>query len=281
MTVESGISFISQLNESYPRRTDLLKEGDDHIRLVKQVLKLTMPNFDRAVNISASSLNNLNTNFGLEADTTTLRSNFLATASKTYNFANNQLKGVANPTDQQDVVTLNFLNNGGAAAAAYPVNSIYITTDVRNPNAIMGFGTWVAFAAGRVLIGSGTTTDARAETRAFTVNQTGGEFSHVLTVPELPAHNHAHTLAGTANSAGGHTHRGKYRESNISLDGGGSSRRLWDADDSYSSSDSLIETSGAHTHTVTISGSISNTGSGTAHNNLQPFVVVNMWRRTA
>ena len=36
-------------------------------------------------------------------------------------------------------------------------------------------------------------------------------------------------------------------------------------------------TNGNHTHNVTIA----NTGSGSAHENRQPFTVVNRWRRTA
>lgn len=271
MTVETGISFINQLNGSYPRSGDLIKEGDDHIRLVKQVLKLTLPNFDRAVNISATSLNNLNTNFGLESDTTTLRSNFLATASKTYNFSNNQLKGVANPTEDQDVVTLNYLNGGGGAMAAYPINSIYITVDVRNPNAILGFGTWTPFALGRVLVGSGTGTDSRAETRSFTVNQTGGEFSHVLSTTEIPPHNHTATIA----EAGAHAH--SYHRFVQNPKPEIDSRRLSYDNIRNGSERQQTDSSGSHTHTITIN----NTGGGAAHNNLQPFVVVNMWRRTA
>lgn len=38
MSVESA-SFISQLNPTYPAATDLLSEGDNHIRLTKQVLQ--------------------------------------------------------------------------------------------------------------------------------------------------------------------------------------------------------------------------------------------------
>lgn len=43
MPIESATN-ISQLNTSYPASTDGVKEGDDHIRLIKQVLQSTFPN---------------------------------------------------------------------------------------------------------------------------------------------------------------------------------------------------------------------------------------------
>lgn len=47
MSLEAG-SFISDLNQSNPPGTDKKKQGDDHLRLIKAVLRATLPNGDRA-----------------------------------------------------------------------------------------------------------------------------------------------------------------------------------------------------------------------------------------
>lgn len=57
MPVESA-SYISDLNASYPASTDGVKEGDDHVRLIKSVLKSTFPNLTGAVTAVQGSLNN-------------------------------------------------------------------------------------------------------------------------------------------------------------------------------------------------------------------------------
>jgi microcystin-dependent protein len=49
MTVESA-TYISGLNASYPPGSDTISEGDDHLRLIKSVLKSTLPNADEAIN---------------------------------------------------------------------------------------------------------------------------------------------------------------------------------------------------------------------------------------
>ena len=57
MTVESA-SFISQLNTAYPAAGDNISEGDDHLRLIKSVLKSQFPNLSTtAVNPTAAQLN--------------------------------------------------------------------------------------------------------------------------------------------------------------------------------------------------------------------------------
>lgn len=68
-------------------------------------------------------------------------------------------------------------------AIVWPVGCIFeITGDSRNPNEILGFGTWTAFAAGRVTIGAGTGPDGVTYTDGTTV----GANSITLTEAQLP-----------------------------------------------------------------------------------------------
>jgi len=48
---------IPGLNQSYPLATDGLGEGDDHLRLIKRVLKTTFPNIDQPITVSAAAIN--------------------------------------------------------------------------------------------------------------------------------------------------------------------------------------------------------------------------------
>ena len=63
MTVETSAHYINELNETYPRKEDLIKEGDDHLRLLKYVLKSSFPNVTSAINVSSTKLNYLDTAF--------------------------------------------------------------------------------------------------------------------------------------------------------------------------------------------------------------------------
>jgi hypothetical protein len=59
MTVESA-TYISQLNTAYPAAGDNISEGDDHVRLVKSVLKSQFPNLaTTAVSQTSAQMNKL------------------------------------------------------------------------------------------------------------------------------------------------------------------------------------------------------------------------------
>ncbi len=73
--------------------------------------------------------------------------------------------------------------------AAFPIGSIYLTTDSTNPASIFG-GTWAAWGTGRVPIGVNTN-----DSDFSTAELTGGEKEHILTINEMPAHTHTYVRA--------------------------------------------------------------------------------------
>ena len=128
--------------------------------------------------------------------------------------------------------------------AMYPVGSIYTQANVdTNPATLLGIGTWAPFGAGRVLVGVDPT-----QAEFDTIGETGGAKTHTLTTAEIPAHNHSTGTTGF--NATGPTA-------------------------------TMNQFAGQGTSWVHSGISISNTGGGGAHNNLQPYITVYMWRRTA
>jgi hypothetical protein len=135
----------------------------------------------------------------------------------------------------------------------YPVGSIYSSTAATNPGTSLGFGTWVAFSAGRVMIGNGG---------GFSAGATGGS-ADAITV------SHTHTFTGDALPT--HTHTINY---GTALFGGGGSSSLERMPRPDQQGTSAV--SGG-----TPTGTISTTGSSGTNANLQPYIVVYMWERTA
>ena len=141
----------------------------------------------------------------------------------------------------------------------FPIGAIYSATVATNPGTLLGFGTWTAFGAGRVMIGAGTGGGA-----TYTGGSTGGS-KDAVTV------SHTHTFTGDA--LGTHAHTIAYGTGSF---GGGGSSGL---EAGSSRPGYPISTSSVSAGTPT--GTISTTGSSGTDANLPPYVVVYMWQRTA
>lgn len=74
---------------------------------------------------------------------------------------------------------------GGGGGQAFPVGAVFLAVVSTNPATLLGYGTWAAFGAGRMLVGL----DA-ADADFDTAEETGGAKTHTLTVAEMPAHTH-------------------------------------------------------------------------------------------
>ena len=149
-------------------------------------------------------------------------------------------------TNTNQVATTAFVTAAMTAATinnlVYPVGSVYVNATVStNPATLLGVGTWVAYGEGRVPVG-------KASSGTFdTLGATGGAETHTLSENEMPSHSHTVTFPRQNTSGGG-------GPVHPCMDNG---------------------TGGPVYPTV------SSAGGGAAHNNLQPYIVVYMWKRTA
>jgi hypothetical protein len=148
-----------------------------------------------------------------------------------------------------------------ALAALHPVGSIYINaTNSTNPATLLGFGTWTAFGAGRVMVGfdSGNALFDTAE-------ETGGS-ADAITV------SHTHTATSTVTDAG-HAHNAFGA---AQLTGAGSGFDWNPANTGGASRFVSTATTG-----ITVATTNASTGSSGTNANYQPYITVYMWKRTA
>lgn len=159
-----------------------------------------------------------------------------------------------------------------ALAALYPVGSIYTNaTNSTNPGTLLGFGTWTAFGAGRVMVGF------NASNSLFdTAEETGGSADAIVV-----SHTHTGTTASSGAASGtlvtGVGDFGDFQGASgvFSLSGSQPSRSQGAAGTgSYTTATMSIS---AHTHTITTDS----TGSSGTNANYQPYITVYMWKRTA
>lgn len=110
-----------------------------------------------------------------------------------------------------------------------------------------------------------------------TLGASGGGQTHTLTTAQIPSHNHASGSLATS-SAGSHKHGAPMRTESLitgrygSYGAGGGSYRFQVATNDLGSQPAT-STDGAHTHDI--SGNTGSAGSGSAHPNVQPTLVVN------
>jgi microcystin-dependent protein len=153
----------------------------------------------------------------------------------------------------------------------FPVGSIRITVSAADASAFLG-GTWVRWGTGRVPVGVNT-----SDTNFNTVEKTGGANTHTLSVAELPSHNHSFSGSVTVNANGAHAHQASSGSYKV---GSGSASTYYYMTNGGATSGQTTGSGGSHDHTGSVSGSVGNNGSGTAHNNLQPYITCYFWKRT-
>lgn len=149
----------------------------------------------------------------------------------------------------------------------YPVGSVYMSVGSSSPALLFG-GTWEKIQD-RFLLASGST---------YAAGTTGGEPSHILTESEIPWHYHG--FSGTTSDNGNHSHTGntlELRQTNSYNYSNDAARPIASSATHYG----LQITNDAGSHQHTFSGNTVGVGGSTAHNNMPPYLTVNVWKRIA
>lgn len=203
--------------------------------------------------------------------------------------------------------TTNFLREDGTFAAppggggqAFPVGAVFIAVVATNPATLLGYGTWAAFGAGRVLVGLDAA-DADfdlveetggAKTKAVSAHTGTAVANHVVTQPSAHSDhadvtNHTHTVSHS------HTQRGGTATT------GGLSGATWDTSTSggpsnwgYSTTTDAPTSSNpsggvaamahsAHSGTAVDAHGVTQPSAHADLNVVQPYIVCYFWKRTA
>ena len=185
--------------------------------------------------------------------------------------------------------TSTFLRADGTFAAppggteAFPVGAVFLAVVSTNPATLLGYGTWSAFGAGRMLVGLNS-----GDTDFDTVEETGGAKTHTLTAAEMPVHTHVQDAHNHTQDAHTHTqnaHSHVLTELRDATTGGSTTNIALTADTSSTTGTKTTGSTTAGNQNATATNQAAtatnqNAGSGSAHNNLPPYIVVYMWKRT-
>lgn len=144
----------------------------------------------------------------------------------------------------------------------FPVGSTYLSANASfDPNTAWG-GTWVK-VENRFLLGSGSRG----------VGAVGGEETVTLTEAQMPRHNHGVGAIRSSGTLSNNGHSGPAKAT-----GAFSIKNRGENSNSGWASDGCVYNYEFYNAS---SGSVSETGDGQSHNNMPPYEVVNIWKRTA
>jgi hypothetical protein len=200
---------------------------------------------------------------------------FAGTAVFAYNFGANEVRHIKSDNTETSVdLALNELYQMYDAdniilSKIYPVGSYYISASNTSPADIFG-GTWVK-VEGKFILSSSS---------SYTVGSTGGSASNTLAANQIPT---LSGISGSTSTNGSHNHSVKYIDGNRDMvyNGFAAGSSFGGVSIANTSTGGHLYTrdAGNHSHTFT-NGTYTNSNQQSV-DNMPPYEVANIWRRTA
>jgi microcystin-dependent protein len=236
MTIEVA-SYVAELDSANPSRNDFLSEGDDHIRLIKAALLATFTNGDQAFDLAA--INRAIVPIG------TIAMYYSATPPSGWELCDGSAYDRSDSADPENPVQITTPDlRGRFIMASNPGGD---ASQLHGYTGGVRYNYWGATDSGGSHSHSGSTALAGTHSHGGSVG------NHVLTISQIPAHNHG---------GGNHTHSVSAARHNDNMyDSGGSevgNVHTSDNNITTSSSGTIVSTQGsggAHTHSISESGS--------------------------
>ena len=248
MALETG-TYIDSLVAANPAATDALSQADDHLRLIKATLKATFPSVTGAIEATHTAINTK------VAEPVSAITSDGSAPSLAIGITAAQLKtliGVVESAITTDGSAPSLSSGitaaevraliGAAAATTDTLSSVYPVGSIYT--SVAGTNPSTFFGGQWNPFGQGKVMIGvdSTDTDFDTVGNTGGAKTHTLITDEIPSHTHSMSIENASGTGSTGSSNG-------------------------ASSFSTVNTSA--------------TGGGQAHNNLQPYVVVYMWKRVA
>ena len=158
-------------------------------------------------------------------------------------------------TQENDVIRIKDIEHILEKYTRYKVGDLYVTTNQDNPNLILGYGAWERFGEGRALVGMSDVNNTTVPDWTKYVHSKYGSYEQTLTANQIPAHKHQYDDIYYSNYGG-----------TVPVPNNKGSSGQTDGDNA---GDTVSR----------ITGENATTNEG--HNNVQPSVVVAIWRRVA
>lgn len=279
MPIESA-QYINTLQPDWPLGSDPESAGDDHLRMIKQVLQNTFPNIDGQVLSSQTEINDWKYGWAYQAADTTIEMWKARSVAKN----DGSLMGIM----CQSVSVSEFNANPDLALTfraimniLYPVGSVWIDANGNTPDKYLGFGTWEPITG--MIAGVGSVPDGHGMSYSLPAGDNHGKGSWRVQDAHIVAET-KNLASGATNSTGKHIHNSQYNWAGLKVAevSGGDVGNDGGTPCVVNTAASFKTTEAAdHSHSVT--GTIS-IGSGTATSGtvfVNPYYGLYFWKRTA